>query len=430
MAFNILMFNQSWLAPELAALGHRVVTVGRNTPHLDFNFQDAEVAAADIIRHLPDGFSPDRIVYHDDSGTPWVVDLESLDIPKIFYSIDTHHHHQWHVLYAAIFERVLVAQSSYLSAFGNNSGAVFWFPPWAPITLEPAPRKTIEVCFRGTFDQALNPHRIEFFDKLSALIPGDFGPGDYTKAYPHARIVINQAVKNDLNFRVFEAMMCGALLITPADTVGLTDLFTPDEDLVLYQSGSPEDAAKQICRFLDDPKECERVAESGRKKILTHHTKEIRALELEQHLRALSGRTRAETLHHCAAESYLFSVFVAHQKSDIALPKMLGAAVSNLIRSVELKEPIQLERRLGFALLLGNKIRESRLGELEIDLFRALRAEYPAQFVVALGLIDAQLALGNLAEARRTASELVEAPDELIAQVPALMKQTRGDFWR
>ena len=250
MSFDILMFNQSWFAPELRSKGHTVLTAGFQSPHLDLNFEANEIDIAQVIEALPPGFVPERIVFHDNSGIPWLIGIEQFDVPKIFYSVDTHHHYQWHGLYGALFDHVLVAQLQYLESFPHNQGRVSWFPPWAPIYLEPASEKTIDVCFRGTFDPALNPNRVTFFKELAEKMPIDYGSGEYTKSYPLAKIVINQAVKADLNFRVFETLMSGALLITPEGATGLDALFTAGDDLVTYLPGSVDDAAAKLAHYL------------------------------------------------------------------------------------------------------------------------------------------------------------------------------------
>jgi hypothetical protein len=423
---HILMVNHSWLAPELRARGHRVMTVGNGTPYLDCSFESTEVCRDEILAALPASFHPDRIVYHDNSGVPWITDLEHFDVPKIFYSVDTHHHHEWHPLYGEIFNRVLVAQRSFLSAFRRPA---FWFPPWATVYLEPQEYKTIDVCFRGTMNVRLNAERVAFFERLASLLPVDAGSGDYTKVYPSAKIVVNQAVKNDLNFRVFEALMSGALLLTPADCDGLNELFHPGEDLAVYHSGSPEDAAEQIRYFLEHDEERRRIAAAGRAKVLEYHTGEQRTQQLERHLYEIETEDDRSLLHHCVAEAYLFAVFVLNQKVSAPHHRLLEAAVHNCIESLERNEDVDFERRLGFALVLGNKIRSEKLNEDEIRLFRRLHASNPKSLLVAMGLIDALLADGKHTEAAEMARRYADPPDSLLAQIPDLMAEARGNFW-
>ena len=160
---KILLLNHSWLAPELKALGQEVVSVGLENPGCDLNLSHAETPFPEILANLPVGFIPDRIVYYDDSGIPWIPGLEDSRIPKIFYSVDTFHHEQWHRHFAQMFDAVLIAQRDYRGSFQDAGLQTYWFPLWATRTLEPQPAKSIVAAFVGTLDAGLNAPRVKFF---------------------------------------------------------------------------------------------------------------------------------------------------------------------------------------------------------------------------------------------------------------------------
>src|SRR5258707_7387310 len=95
-ARSILLLNQPWFAPQLRARGHRVVTAswkGLESGEIHF---PRGIQLSDLFGLLPPGFTPDALIYFDDSYYPSVAGLEDCPAPSIFYSIDTHHHHRWH----------------------------------------------------------------------------------------------------------------------------------------------------------------------------------------------------------------------------------------------------------------------------------------------------------------------------------------------
>jgi len=87
-----------------------------------------------------------------------------------------------------------------------------------------------------------------------------------------SRIVFNNAIKNDLNMRVFEAMCSGSLLLTD-DADGLTDFFKDRRHLVVYDEGNAVDLAVY---YLRNEGEREAIAEAGRLEVLERHTYERR----------------------------------------------------------------------------------------------------------------------------------------------------------
>jgi hypothetical protein len=83
-------------------------------------------------------------------------------------------------------------------------------------------------------------------------------------------------VKGDLNFRTFEAMVCGATLLTERINNGQEELFIPDTHLVTYKHNDVEEAADKINWLLDNPQRCREIAEAGRAEVLSKHMAEHR----------------------------------------------------------------------------------------------------------------------------------------------------------
>ena len=89
--------------------------------------------------------------------------------------------------------------------------------------------------------------------------------------YTQARVVLNHAIKGDVNMRVFEALATRSFLLTP-HVPGLMDLFEDGVHLVTYKDGDVDDALDRIARYVDDEAARERIAEAGYREVLAHHT--------------------------------------------------------------------------------------------------------------------------------------------------------------
>ncbi len=283
--YNILLVNHVWFKQELIDLGHNVITSGWLNCGYDIVFP-WRCPSTKLIEKIPDGINIDCLIYYDDSGLPSISDIENLPFKKIFYSVDTHHHIDWHKEFARLFEVVLLAQKSFINDFKleHLSEKVNWFPPWPTINIEPSEIRTIDVSFRGTMDEGLHPGRKNFLEYCSNYVNLDFGQGDYVEVYSKSKIVINEAVRGDLNFRVFEAIMSGALLLNPRINNGLEDIFQDGTHYVAYSDGDAENAISLIKYYLENEEERLRIANCGREKLLAEHTSIKRALKLNEYI--------------------------------------------------------------------------------------------------------------------------------------------------
>jgi hypothetical protein len=293
---RILIINQNWFAPELRLLGHEVITAGSGA-HLDYQLTSGIRHIDALLAALPNGFKPDRIIWHDNSAPLMILGLEDCPIPSLMYSVDTHHHSYLHSHLADCFDHVCVAQRDYLNKFHDFSTPVSWLPLWASENIEPSSEKRFGAVFVGTLNSRLNPDRVAFFEELRNIADVTVMQGHFPSIFPHAEIVINQTVKGDLNFRVFESMISGALLLTERRANGLLDLFNDGEHLVTYTPRDTSDAADKIKELLSSVTRTRSIAARGREDVLSKHRPIHRALEVESILRPMNSRKRPDRRH-------------------------------------------------------------------------------------------------------------------------------------
>lgn len=424
---KILMLNCYHLCHELRLLGHEVFTVTwgskDSVERWNINISDYFVDLNTILELLPAEFKPTNIVYQDSSAAPYIRGLEKTQIPTTFYAIDTHIHGFWQRYFALGFDSVLLAQKDALNSFLDVGCNAQWLPLWAMNLQVPEKEKTIEVCFRGSLDIRTHPERVKFFNRLSELWPGDYGLGPYTEAYPHAKIVINEALNKEVNFRVFEAMMAGALLITPAIESGMTELFTAGQHMVTYEDGNAEDAARKIRYFLNNEEERQRIAHCGHLETLTKHAPAVRASQLAAALRKTSSCVNSFKL---LGPAYAYLTFV---ESYIGLDGNLtrryvgqviealknyadsGGEVSELFLRIVLKCQFLLEITQGL--------------ELSRELIENLRFSYQDEKFLILSHLHVLLKLGLTAEAESLALQFNTDTSKVFRQVERVFSSFR-----
>ncbi len=407
---NILMLNQDWFAAEFRAAGHHVVTCG-NSKHLDHYLEFPLLHVDSVIEVAMKDRHPDIIIAHDNSAPIVLLGLDETPIPTLFYSVDAHHHVDLHKHLALLFDETLLAQPDYTSEFESLGYSPKWMPLWASEYVEPCEQKDFGAVFVGSLNRKLNPQRVDFFEALKKKAPIDVRSGGFRDFFSRAQVVVNQTVKLDLNFRVFEAMMCGACLLTERTRNGLFDLFEDGVHIVTYEHGNVDEAAAKISELLANPARCSEIGARGRKEILGKHTTMHRAQWLLEMLPKIKKRQSAMRFY--ASMVNLATLGARLEAIDTTLS---GTAYIQALKSAEhaLAHNEALTEEAACYLVIACSRYGARLRTSAADaLLSQTMLRHPGNATVKLAQIRSLLNRGEKAEATRLAQELAPGPTEI-----------------
>lgn len=393
--------NQDWFHAEFRAAGHQVVSVGYGR-HFEVKIPEALLHIDTVLQLLPEGFTPDAIIAYDESAPILVRGLEECSIPTLFYSVDTHHHWYFHRYLAHVFDKTFVAQKDYVSQFAEVGIEAGWMPLWASRDSTPLAEKKYEVCFVGNMDRKLNPQRVEFFEALKQEVPIHLTLGQWWQLFPESEIVMNQTVKGDLNFRVFEAMISGSLLLTEKSPNGLLELFEDGTHLVTYEKHNVEDAAKKIRSLLADRARCRAIGAAGREEVCRNHLPVHRAQFLLEEVRKL--KKKQQPLRYFGAMVNFTSVATKVEKLDPGISTRAAlAALECAQKAIEVGEAINsdLACYLIRAALMYDRAMNCRAG---IDLIQECSEKYSGAPVFHLVRVRDCLNRGEIQGANEIAS--------------------------
>ncbi|RMH36206.1 MAG: hypothetical protein D6690_07050 [Nitrospirae bacterium] len=297
---NILILGFPILKLAFEQLGHSVKTCTTDGAG-DLWVPEFPTTMDQLMKTLPLQWSPDAIVLMDESTAPMYLGLERLEMPVLWYTIDSHLHLHWHRAYSAVFDIVFVAQRDAVPHYvcDPSRQEARWLPLFCcperdrPLALP----KTHDVSFVGTIDDRWKPERSRWLRTLSRRIPLVIASGEYVTVFNRSKIVLNECAANDINFRVFEALACGSFLLTERVGNGFDDLFRDREHLVLYEKGEVDRLVELVDYYLHHESERIRIAQQGREAVLAAHTALHRAQSIVTALRSadLDAMVRART---------------------------------------------------------------------------------------------------------------------------------------
>jgi len=252
---------------------------------------------------LTGGQIPDAIVVADFSGPPFVLGVEDFPCLTVFYSVDTHIH-SWHPAYAQGFDLCLVSLPEHVRDFYTGRlkpDRITWSPPYAPDTVRPPippPDKAWDLLFYGTVNPDLNPARCSFLAEVKEHFPGLHiaTAGGFPALFPKARLVLNECTRGELNFRIFEALGCGACLLTPDIGPALTDLFTDGKELTLYPAYDVQALVMRAEALLRDDTRRAAIAAAGLAAVDAGHRAGRRAQTLASRLDDLQASGEGATM--------------------------------------------------------------------------------------------------------------------------------------
>lgn len=296
---KLLWIGNKYFSGDLAQLGWEVVSQPMTSPiPLDWS---------DLVR-INKGTAPDVLILSDQSISAPLVGLESFPCLTVFHCIDSHIH-SWYPTYAQAFDLCAVSlkdhRPEFVSRLGENQ--VIWLPPFAhdddrPLDLP----KEWDIVFVGHINKETTPGRAIYMERLKERLPGlQLMTGNYRELFARARLVLNYAERGDLNFRVFEALGCGACLITPEVGHGQAELFEDDRDFLLYDQDNMSGLIEVVNRALLRPEHCREIALSGLAKVDQGHRARHRAARMDAWIKSMpvtemvtDRLAQARDLHH------------------------------------------------------------------------------------------------------------------------------------
>lgn len=252
-----------------------------------------------VRRLLYDGqdavFRPDVLVQREHIGRRiFLQGLEDVDCPKIFWAVDSHLNMAWQRWYARCFDMVLTPHASLFKALPSR-----WRPdivrsfPWPGIrrAWRPHAERSHHAVFVGRID-VNRPQRGQFAALLQrhSVAPCTLAFADMLTLYDDTRVLPNECIADEFNFRIMEGASCGCCVLTPDMGDDLRAAFTPDREVLTYRHAQELD--EQLTFLRARPSLTERIGRAAQKRVQAQHLAEHRAAALVSFCHTLPQHSR------------------------------------------------------------------------------------------------------------------------------------------
>lgn len=285
---NILLLGTPIFLKELRLLGHTVITAGTLSDR-NLVFDRRSFSFSGILSHLPPEFHPDICLYIEELHQRLPpMEIERCPCPLLFYSIDTHLNNFWLEGFAQFSDGILTTQRDYLPTLSTKCNNVHWLPwSYSPEEFRDLGLiRDLDVVFVGTVD-ANRERRGRMLEQLeqrfrvtihSPTSEKRYSTAEISELFSRARIVVNEAISGEVNFRIFETLATGAMLVTEQVGNGLDELFSAGVELVMF---TPLDLFEKVEYYLANENHRAAVASAGQHAVTARHSRMTRTLELE-----------------------------------------------------------------------------------------------------------------------------------------------------
>jgi len=209
--------------------------------------------------------------------------LTTLECPTAIWFYDYWPGDYHRLRYARLFDYVFVSQKDWLGDFVSaGCTQVDWLPFACDLEIhhDHEIERSLDVGFVGNTNQATQKDRQLLLIELSkAYKMNDFSKPAYlhemAKVYSQSKIVVNMTNRGGFNMRVFEAMACGALLLTEDIGNGQKELFTTGVHLDVYTN--KQELFEKIDYYLANDEKRREIAEAGQAEVRAKHRYSDRA---------------------------------------------------------------------------------------------------------------------------------------------------------
>ncbi len=267
----ILCLGSEYFHDAFTRLGHKVIA----PPHED------GFPLNDLYHQISD--RPDLLVYTDHLGThAWPQGLDELDIPKVYYAVDTPINFWWQKHFSRLFDAVFVDQKPYAEKMSAGGVEAQWLPVAVNTRAYQGSEssrtdKIYDFGFIGVLDDKVRAKRSRLVKQLSGRFrlktmgdrrDGWVGPDKSSAVYRQSRLILNENLFPGVTTRMLEAMASGSVLFTEKAGGDLGELFKPGEDFAWFEPHELFEAAEY---WLGDEERLKKVAARALEKVLSRH---------------------------------------------------------------------------------------------------------------------------------------------------------------
>ena len=286
---NILLVDGAVLLNPLREAGHQV---------LHYSPPEAGTVPLRGILDKHD-FEPDLILQSEHLGRRLLLaGLPAAACPKIFWAIDSHLNLWWHRYYARLFDSVLTPHPSLWRALPlewRHPRVHHFTKPGTARPFRPHSERTHLLSLVGV----LNEHRYLRL-KLAELLKKRWGVearqglsfADMLALYDDTRVIPNESIAREVNFRLMEAASCGAVPLTQDVGPDQDDLFTPGKETLVYRDGA--ELIAHIEALAADPARAEAIGRAAWERVQREHLPAHRMAQIEEIAQELKAEKNNE----------------------------------------------------------------------------------------------------------------------------------------
>jgi hypothetical protein len=279
---NILCVDY-YLADTLKSLGHKV---------LSLNPEPGIARLADLVElNGENAFKPDLFIQQERLGPKVLLEgVPGLPCPTLFISIDAHLNLFWQKYYARLFDLTLTPHLSRFADERDDFGRKGFYASkvrrlrhfghacaWRNFN-----GRKYDFSFCGVVDEH-RPVRKAALELLSGYFPL-YRPDkalafrDMLELFSDTRIVPNESIGGEVNFRLFEGASCGCLVLSQNVGEDQNVCFTPGREVICYEHGL--DLLDKAVFYQKNRTAAEKIARAAWLRVQAEHLPAHRAGEL------------------------------------------------------------------------------------------------------------------------------------------------------
>jgi hypothetical protein len=224
-------------------------------------------------------FVPDLVLQVESLGPRCIVTgMDGLDCPAVLWCIDPHLNGYWHAPYARLFDVTCSTQRSALPVLrGRGAADVRWLPTYGHGSICPDhATRTNDAAFVGrlTADRPARAWMVRLLERSCAghtlAVTEGLSFRDMMDLYRDTRIVPNESILGEVNFRLFEGASCGCLVLGQELGEEQEALFVPGREM--DTCADAVEMEEKLALYLKNPRLTQAMGRAARERVQAEHT--------------------------------------------------------------------------------------------------------------------------------------------------------------